>query len=163
MVKLINNKYISWPQKFGKYLQTNLFLIKNYNTCSQSLWKRFIIDTSRFLSNKIIMYSFLFSYFQFQKLPPAIFLTKNAKKNVWKSEIEILVQKTSRSSSTFPFRTDLRFSPLVAKARSRIRNCPKGSDIYVSRESLFRFCKSHIRERSFERNSFGYVIPREST
>lgn len=31
MVKLINNKYISWPQKFGKYLQTNLFLIKNYN------------------------------------------------------------------------------------------------------------------------------------
>lgn len=37
------------------------------------------------------------------------------------------------------------FKIFAARGESEISNlcCPKGSDIYVSRESLFRFCKSH--------------------
>lgn len=75
---------------------------------------------------------------------------------------------SSEDKSNFTINSMEQFKIFAARGESEISNlcCPKGSDIYVSRESLFRFCKSHashIRERSFERNSFGYVIPREST
>lgn len=67
---------------------------------------------------------------------------------------------SSEDKSNFTINSMEQFKIFAARGESEISNlcCPKGSDIYVSRESLFRFCKSHIRERSNARTLWTELV-----